>query len=185
MVTKLLEGSLSLLQKWIVSMFSSAYEINQRDLSGSGVALAIEIAVEPIPCNAFAVAEPRPGPKTILLVEDEAFLRQAITEALESAAYRVLVARSGNEALKAFAACPGSVDLLLTDLVMPGMGGRHLATEFERLSPHARILLMSGYADQLTRDERSHEGKNFLVKPFSVQTLLGKVRELLEANQFD
>lgn len=166
-------------------MDSLVHEINRRDLSGSGVALAMEIAAESMAGNAFAIADPKRIRKTILLVEDEAFLRKAIAEALESAGYRLLVAGSGNEALKVFEVYLRSVDLLLTDLVMPGMSGRHLASEFELLCPHASVLLMSGHADQLKRYEGSHEGKNYLAKPSSVRTLLGKVRELLEANHFD
>jgi two-component system cell cycle sensor histidine kinase/response regulator CckA len=145
-------------------------------------AFAMELAGEPMPGAAFAVALPSSGPKTILLVEDEAFVRKATAATLESAGYRLLATRSGAEALEAYRTCPHPVDLLLTDVVMPGMSGRHLAAEFERLCPHARILLMSGHAEQLCRSDRSIDDNKYLVKPFSVRTLLGRVRGLLDTN---
>jgi two-component system cell cycle sensor histidine kinase/response regulator CckA len=159
-------------------------ESHDGDLSGIGSAFVTEIAGEPMPA-AFAVAVPWRGPKTILLVEDEAFVRQATAAALESAGYRLLVAGSGNEGLDLCRTCRYPVDLLLTDVVMPGMSGRQLAAEFEGLCPHARVLLMSGHAEQLARSEPTGTDRKCLVKPFSVRTLLGRVRELLDRNELD
>jgi len=122
------------------------------------------------------------GIETILLVEDEAFVRQASAEALESAGYRLLIAKSADEALEACRNSVRPVNLLLTDVIMPGMSGPDLAAEFESLCPHARILLMSGHAEHLARCEMSHDRKQCLVKPFSVRTLLRRVREALDEN---
>jgi two-component system cell cycle sensor histidine kinase/response regulator CckA len=116
------------------------------------------------------------GSKTILLVEDERFVRQVAAEVLESAGYRLVIAGSGVEAREAYRRC-GPVDLLLADVVMPGLNGRELAAEFESLYPHAGVLLMSGYAEQLA----SSNQKNCLAKPFSTDTLLKRVREVLES----
>ncbi len=87
-------------------------------------------------------------PQTILLVEDEAFVRKVTAEVLESAGYRLVIAESAEEAL-AYRGRPAP-DLLLADVVMPGMSGRELAAEFTCLYPSTRVLLMSGYAGELT-----------------------------------
>jgi len=109
---------------------------------------------------AFAAAAQRSWPETILLVEDEAFVRNATAEVLESAGYRLVIAASAAEALDAYRKCVGRVDLLLADVVMPGMSGSELAAEFERLCPRARVLLMSGRDEQVAGPARSCDGKN-------------------------
>ena len=128
----------------------------------------------------LAEAAPWSGPETILLVEDEAFIRAATAEVLESAGYRLVVARSAVEALEAYRRCSWPVDLLLADIVMPGMSGRELATELENLYPRARVLLMSGYAEQLAWCGRSACGEQFMAKPFSIPLLLRRVRDVLD-----
>jgi CheY-like chemotaxis protein len=125
------------------------------------------------------------GPETILLVEDEGFVRNVAAEVLESAGYKLVIARSGTEALDACRQLSKPVDLLLADIVMPGMSGRDLAAEFETLCPLARVLLMSGYAGQLARCQVSPYGKTYLAKPFTVRMLLKKVREVLNMNPAD
>lgn len=123
--------------------------------------------------------------ETILLVEDEAFVRKAAAEALESAGYRLMIAGSPAEALELCRESCQTVDLLLTDVVMPGMSGHELAAKFERSWPQSRVLLMSGYVERLPQWGSSAYGNAYLAKPFSTQTLLKKVRELLDANLFD
>jgi CheY-like chemotaxis protein len=125
------------------------------------------------------------GPETILLVEDEGFVRRVTAEVLESAGYKLVIARSGAEALDAYRQLSKPVDLLLADVVMPGMSGCDLAAEFESLCPGARVLLMSGYAGQLAWCQVSPYGKTYLAKPFSVQMLLKRVREVLDTNPDD
>jgi two-component system, cell cycle sensor histidine kinase and response regulator CckA len=140
---------------------------------------------EAMPGAAFVEPAPWGGPETILLVEDEGFVRKVTAEVLESAGYRLLVARSGAEALDAYRRLSAPIDLLLADVVMPGMSGRDLAAEFESLRPRIRVLLMSGYAGQLARCHLSPYSKTYLAKPFSVHVLLRKVREVLDANPCD
>jgi len=123
--------------------------------------------------------------ETILLVEDEGFVRKAAAEVLESAGYRLMIAGSSSEALEVCRESSETVDLLLADVVMPGMSGHELAAKFERLYPRPRVLLMSGYAERLPRRESSPYASGYLAKPFSTQTLLHKVREMLDANVFD
>lgn len=125
------------------------------------------------------------GPETILLVEDEGFVRKVAAEVLESAGYKLVIARSSAEALGAYRQLSNPVDLLLADIVMPGMSGRELAAEFEGLCPRMRVLLMSGYAGQLAWCQVSPYDKPYLAKPFSVQTLLKRVREILDTNPAD
>jgi len=148
-----------------------------------GVASAV--AGETMPGAAFAEPALWGGNETILLVEDEGFVRKVTAEVLESAGYRLVIARSGAEALAAYRRLSAPVDLLLADVVMPGMSGRDLADEFESLCPHARILLMSGYAGQLAWCHLSPHGKTYLAKPFTVRILLRKVREVLDRNPFN
>src|SRR5579863_2893089 len=107
------------------------------------------------------------GPETILLVEDEGFVRKVTAEVLESAGYKLVIARSGATALDAYRQLSHTVDLLLADIVMPGMSGRDLATEFKSLCPRTRVLLMSGYAGQLAGCQVSPYGKTCLAKPFT------------------
>ncbi len=148
--------------------------------SSAGVGEAIQRSEQ-----SLARTGPAIGPETILLVEDETFVRQAAAEALESAGYRMLIAGSAAEALEAYRKCFRPVDLLLADVVMPGMSGQELAAQFEGLSPGTRILLMSGYAEQMAACQPSPHARKWLAKPFSVHTLLRTVRETLNTNPFD
>ncbi len=127
---------------------------------------------------ASAAIYQEPKKETILLVEDEVFVRKAAGAALEAAGYRVLTAGSGAQALQACGQFP-TVDLLLVDLVMPGISGQELAKQFTILCPRVRILLMSGYAEQLALCGLSSYGREYMAKPFSVQMLLRRVREVL------
>ncbi len=122
------------------------------------------------------------GKETILLAEDEAFVRKATGEALESAGYRVIVAANAAQALQAHCNCGEQVDLLLSDLIMPGISGHELANELLVLSPNVRILLMSGYAEQLALGQLSSYGRKYLAKPFSIPALLRRVRDVLDTD---
>jgi len=141
---------------------------------------AVFRATDAVMAAVFAVASLRSLPETILLVEDEAFVRKVTAEVLESAGYRLIIAGSAAEALEACHGFPASPDLLVADIVMPGMSGRQLAAKLETYYPRVRILLMSGYAEQLGRGELSPYGREYLAKPFSISTLLTRVREVLD-----
>lgn len=119
------------------------------------------------------------GRETILLVEDEAFVREVAAEVLQSAGYRMLLAANADEAFEAYGKCGGAVHLLLADIVLPGMSGRELAARFAGLSPKAQILLMSGHAEQSVR-ERCDQCESYLAKPFTMLTLLRRVRDALD-----
>jgi DNA-binding response OmpR family regulator len=120
-----------------------------------------------------------PTPATreaILLVEDEPAVRQLFAQALLRAGYRVYEARNGQEAMKVFDQYGDAIDLLLTDLRMPYMGGVELAQHLRARRKTLKLICVSGYPggaeSELTGD--------FLAKPFSRESLLAKVREVLD-----
>jgi two-component system, cell cycle sensor histidine kinase and response regulator CckA len=127
----------------------------------------------------------RGGKETILLVEDEALVRKATGEVLQSAGYKVVIAESAAQALEAYRESLVPVDLLLADVVMPGISGHELAQKFFLLYPQVRIVLMSGYMEQLALCQLSPYRTEYLAKPFSIATLLQRVREVLDRNPFD
>lgn len=122
-----------------------------------------------------------PGTETILVVEDAQDVRDLTVQTLTAHGYRVLAASDGLNALQVSAETEGPIHLLLTDLVMPGMGGRELVKALHPVRPETRIMYMSAYADlPLVQQAMSDPFIAFLAKPFSVETLTQKVRELLE-----
>lgn len=119
--------------------------------------------------------------KTILVVEDETFVRQVASEILESAGYHVLQASNAADALVACKQHEGRVDVLLTDVVMPGKNGRDLARELKVMCPAVRTIFMSGYTDNaVLRQDLQEHCSFYLHKPFSMDRLTSKVREVLE-----
>jgi two-component system, cell cycle sensor histidine kinase and response regulator CckA len=121
-------------------------------------------------------SEPEGGAETILLVEDEPAVRQLFAQALTRAGYRVLEARNGQEALKVFDQHGDTVDLLLTDMRMPYMGGGELAQHLRARRRTLKLLCISGYPGAMEPDLSA----DFLAKPFSRDALLNKVREVLD-----
>jgi two-component system cell cycle sensor histidine kinase/response regulator CckA len=129
-----------------------------------------------------AAESPAKGHETILLVEDEPALRAMVRNVLESKGYKVLEARHGEDALMVSELHRGPIDLLLTDVVMPGMSGRELAEHLVSADKNTKVLYMSGYTD----DAIVHHGvlgsdMAFLQKPFSPDSVVRKVREVLDA----
>jgi CheY-like chemotaxis protein len=121
------------------------------------------------------------GPETILLVEDEDAVRSLLRETLESCGYKVIEAADGHAALEAFEQASDEIDLLITDVVMPHMGGRELAEELAKLRPGLPVLFVSGYTDDIFVRERVLDANvNFIRKPFSLEAISIKLRELLD-----
>ena len=133
-----------------------------------------------------AAAAPAPetraegGTETILLVEDERAVARLAESLLKRLGYRVLAAESASDAMEAALAFDGPIDLVLTDVVMPGASGRVLIEELRMMRPGIRTLYMSGYpADSIVRYGVEEGEVHFLQKPFTLSTLAGKVREAL------
>lgn len=121
---------------------------------------------------------------TILVVEDEAFVREAACDILESEGYRVLRARNATEALAAFRRQQGSVQLLLSDVVLPGQNGPALARDLQTSHPTLKAIFISGYPENtVTRYGLTAGQTSYLPKPFSAQSLLGKVRQVLQSDE--
>ncbi len=124
---------------------------------------------------------PRGKGETILLVEDEKALRVTCGFFLESLGYDVVIAETPSEALKLAARHQGTIHLLLTDVVMPGMNGRQLAQRISSTKPDVKVLFMSGYtSDVITKRGVLDEGMHFMSKPFTRNDLARKLRELLD-----
>ena len=124
------------------------------------------------------------GTESILLVEDEEQLRRLLRNVLADCGYSVLAAANGNEALQIVQQRQGTIDIdiVVTDVVMPGMGGRQMVNQLVSLHPKAKVLFLSGYADDsIVRHGILHEQVPFLQKPFSPMTLGGKAREVLDS----
>lgn len=137
--------------------------------------------VVPTPASQFAHVPSARGTELILLAEDEDSVRKVAKEALERRGYRVLAAADGPSALALARACEEPIDLLLTDVVMPGMNGRELAEALLAERPDTRVLFASGYTDDavLLHGVRTDE-LSFIQKPFTPPTLVRRVREALD-----
>jgi two-component system cell cycle sensor histidine kinase/response regulator CckA len=130
--------------------------------------------------DADAVRPPSPvGDETILLVEDEAGVRQFVALALERHGYRVLEAHSAEAALTLLQGLSCPIHLVLSDMVLPGIDGCELAGRAARTHPHVPFLLTTGYVDSLSA-LHTRRGLAVLEKPFSARTLLEKAREPLD-----
>lgn len=121
------------------------------------------------------------GSETILLVEDAAIIRQLAHEVIARAGYHVLEARNADEALEVAPTHKGRIDLLLTDVIMPGASGVELASQLKGLRTDVSVLFMSGYTDSaIVRNGLLSDEAPFLQKPFTPEGLLRKVRQVLE-----
>jgi two-component system cell cycle sensor histidine kinase/response regulator CckA len=117
------------------------------------------------------------GSETILLVEDQSELRHLTHRFLQGLGYEVLVASLPEEAIQIAQQFTGKIDLLLTDVVMPGMNGRALAQQLRPLYDNMRVLYMSGFADQTLEQDVLDTNDAFMAKPFLLRELATKIRE--------
>jgi CheY-like chemotaxis protein len=141
---------------------------------------AHEIAPRAAPA-ALPQAQPARGSETLLLVEDNDELRGATMGVLEALGYRVFAAQDGAEALEILRRSARHVDLVITDVVMPGMSGQQVFDQVRTLWPDVRVLFISGYTDNVVLRHGILAGRfDFLDKPFSTDRLSRKVREVLD-----
>lgn len=119
-------------------------------------------------------------PETILVVEDEAFVREITCEILESAGYSVLKARNAAEARTVFRDHRETVQFLVSDVILPGGNGRDLARELRKMNPALRIIFISGYPESVIAPKGVAKDSCFyLQKPFSAESLLRKISYVL------
>jgi two-component system cell cycle sensor histidine kinase/response regulator CckA len=138
-------------------------------------------AVKPVPVAEHERAAARKGGwETVLLVEDESAVRALAREVLRRHGYVVLEARHGVDALRLAERHPDDIHLMITDVVMPHMGGRELAERLIAVRPNMKVLFMSGYTDQAVMDRHITPGSAFLQKPFTPQAFARKVRTVLD-----
>ena len=126
------------------------------------------------------------GTETILVAEDEEFVRNFVKDILQKYGYTVLEAQHGSEALRVGLEYTGPIHLLLTDVVMPRMSGQQLAKQMATLRPIAKVLYMSGYTESaIVHHGVLDSNAAFVQKPFTGETLARRVREVLDTFSSD
>jgi two-component system cell cycle sensor histidine kinase/response regulator CckA len=162
----------------------SGGHIAVRSAPGEGTTFTITLPRFAGPEPEPAPAEPRAsgsGKETLLLVEDEAPVRDSVRRLLERHGYTVIEATNGADALSIYESNQVGIDLVLTDLAMPEMGGSELVERIRARDPDVRVLFMSGYTDRLTTGNGSaRPATGFLEKPFTAETLIRRLREVLD-----
>ena len=152
---------------------------------GEGTTIKIYLPRAYVTSSASRESEPpvvgSPGSETILVVEDEADVRAYLVETLRDLNYRVREAADGAAALTLLEAEPFRIDLLLTDIVMPGMNGRQLADALQRRQPELKVLFITGYSrNAIVHQGRLDAGVSLLQKPLTQAMLASKIREILD-----
>jgi CheY-like chemotaxis protein len=121
------------------------------------------------------------GAETVLLAEDEGAVRDLVCQHLEDLGYKVITAADGAQALKTARQHIETIDIVLTDVVMPEMGGYALSKALRELRPEIKVVLMTGYAEGMLTEEARAAGLEVLSKPFSRRSLAQKIREVLDS----
>ncbi len=151
---------------------------------GAGTSFTIyfpeaEAALEPD--QAVRPSQPAPaGTETLLFVEDNDLVRSLLVSELASQGYRLIEASNGEEALRAAEAHTGAIHLLITDLVMPRMGGAELARRFRESRPQTHVLFISGYTQDMLSE--ADQAAHLLEKPFTHEALFARIRKLLDSS---
>ncbi len=147
----------------------------------SEAALAADHGAEPAAASGITEAVAAVGDKgTILVAEDEEHIRSLLIAVLNDHGYEVIVASNGVEALEVLEGNGKKIDLLLTDVVMPQMGGPELADELETRNPGLKVVFMSGYSEKIVGARLATGHRALLEKPFSLAVLLDRVRSVME-----
>jgi len=134
------------------------------------------MALQPSAC-----ANERSGRRRILLVEDEPFVREATCSILQNAGFEVLPAEDACEAMKMYEECGQRVDLVMTDMVLPGRTGQQLGQDLRARSPEVSVLVTSGYGEAEYETESPEAHTYFLAKPYSRRSLVDKIQAILES----
>jgi len=138
-------------------------------------------STEPLTEVAGTREMPAFGTETVLLVDDDAHVRETARQMIEMGGYKVLTARSGEEALEIYAANANEISLVILDLIMPGMGGKQCLAEILRIDPDARALVVSGYSSNgLAQDQKKGGARGFIKKPYDAKDILAAIRIILD-----
>jgi PAS domain S-box-containing protein len=153
-----------------------------RSIEGEGSTFQVylpglRLAAEPVPED---IQKAPDGIETILLTEDSKMVRELSREILQTLGYKIIEASNGEEALEICKSSPDPIDLILSDIIMKEMTGHELAEQAVQLRPGIKVVLMSGYADEITRDHIVKTGFQFIAKPFTSRDLATKIREALD-----
>lgn len=125
---------------------------------------------------------PKPGSPTILVVDDEPDVLRLVDAILRNQGYQVVTAKGADQALTTFAKMARKPDLVLTDVVMPGMSGPMMVDQLRQTDPNVKVLFMSGYDDRhVVQRYVVEQGFSLIPKPFTLQTLGASVKEALDA----
>jgi CheY-like chemotaxis protein len=167
----------------IVSQAKGLIEVESEPGEGTVFRVYFPAAGAETENSALPASGPAPkGKETILLVEDEAGVRGLAETILAELGYKVLVADSGQNAIRVWEERRGRIDILLTDVIMPHMSGGDLAHKLRERNPKLKVLFMSGYTDDMIASHGVLAGETQLLpKPFSAETLGRKLRDVLDA----
>jgi CheY-like chemotaxis protein len=165
----------------IVKHWGGRIRVKSAPGAGTTFDVSLPLTDAPLPVDR-PVRRPPPhrGSETVLVVEDRDDVRRLVVRALRACGYQVVEAASGMEAIATSDAHGGPIDLLLTDVVMPGLNGRQLATRLRQQRPGLLVLYMSGYSDERLGDgDELDAGTNYIQKPFTPDDLAARVRAIL------
>ena len=164
----------------IVSQSRGRIQVDSAPGMGTTFTMLFPVAADTAPHQSTEPARPRRGSGTVLIVEDDDGVRALSSKALRLHGYRVLESSGGEDAMRICRDYPEEIHLLITDVIMPGMGGRKVADGVVGLRPGTPVLYVSGYTnDAVVRHGVEHDHVAFLQKPFSPSALIRKVQDVL------
>jgi CheY-like chemotaxis protein len=168
----------------VVTSHRGFVDVESRPGEGTRLRLYVPVLAglpQPRSARPLRPERPRGGSETILLVEDESELLDAMCELLEQEGYTVLTARTGTEALKVYRERGSEIALLVTDLELPEMSGWDAFQKIRELAPDVKAVLVSGYLDAPMRTRMLEGGaKGFLRKPYTIEEILSTMRDVLD-----
>ena len=167
----------------IVEQSGGWIQVQSEPGRGTTFRIYLPASIEPVSAHPATALKPTlTGTETILLVEDESSVRNLLKMSLERQGYKVLTAVDGQDGLHVMQAYQRKPDLVLTDMIMPNLGGADMVRELNSLFPGLKVLFMSGYIDRaVLRDNLAATSAAFIQKPFLASALSLKVRQLLDA----